>query len=53
MVGKDRTFSGDAVNVWGAIAHHASIVGADVPISYVITKNDENIRFLLAVRRQA
>ena len=33
VVGEDRTFLGDAVDVRRAIAHHAAVVGADVPVA--------------------
>src|SRR5262249_37031536 len=43
-VGKYRAFSGNAVDVGRAIAHHAPIVGADIPVADVITEDDKDIR---------
>ena len=47
IVGEDRAFVGDAIDVGRAVAHHAAIVGADVPIADVIGHDDEDIRLLL------
>ena len=40
IVGEDGAFIGDAVDVGRAVAHHAAVVGADVPISDVISHDD-------------
>jgi len=47
VVGEDRTFLGEAVDVGRAIAHHAATVGADVPVADVVAEDDENVGFLL------
>ena len=41
--GEERAFLGDAVDVGGAIAHHAAIVGADVPVADVVGHDDEDV----------
>ena len=43
VVGEDRTFLGDAVDVGRAVAHHAAVVGADVPVADVVTEDDEDV----------
>ena len=51
IVGEDRAFLGDAVDVGRAVAHHAAIVGADVPVADVVAHDDEDVRLLgLGVR---
>src|SRR5215211_7740647 len=47
VIGEDRAFGGDAVDVGRAVAHHAAVVGADVPVADIVAHNDENVRFLL------
>src|SRR5262249_45311580 len=44
-VGEHRAFLGDAVDVGRPIAHHASVVGADVPVADVVAEDDEDVRF--------
>ena len=44
MVGEDRAFPGDAVDVRRAVAHHAAVVGADVPQPDVVAEDDEDVR---------
>ena len=46
VVGKDRAFIGDAVDVGCAVSHHAAVVGADVPVADVIRHDDEDVRLL-------
>src|SRR5215471_18708307 len=50
-IGKDRAFSGNAVNVGRAIAHHAPIVGADVPVADVVAEDYEDVRLASGWRR--
>ncbi len=45
VVGEDRAFLGDAVDVGRAIAHHAAVVGADVPVADVVAEDDEDVGF--------
>ena len=45
-VGEDRAFVGDAVDVGRAVAHHAAVVGADVPVADVVAQDDEDVRLL-------
>ena len=47
IVGEDRAFIGDAIDVGRAVAHHAAIVGADVPVADVIAHDDEDVGLLL------
>ena len=42
-VGEDRALFGDAVDVGRAVAHHAAVVGADVPVADVVTEDDEDV----------
>jgi hypothetical protein len=41
----------DAVNVWSHHSHQAVRVTADVALADVITKDNQNIRLLLSIRR--
>jgi hypothetical protein len=50
IVGEDRTFVGDAVDVGRAVAHHAAVVGADVPVTDIIGHDDKDVRLLLLCR---
>ena len=50
IVGEYRALVGDAIDVGRAIAHHAAIVGADVPVADVVGHDDENIRLLWLLR---
>src|SRR6266403_365716 len=43
-VGEDRALSDDAVDVWRAVAHHAAVVRAYVPVADVVAKDDEDVR---------
>ena len=52
VVGEDRAFVGDAVDVGRAIAHHAAVVGADVPVADVVAHDDEDVRLLLLRERR-
>src|SRR5262249_29355276 len=45
-VGEDRPLLGDAVDVGRAVAHHAAVVGADVPVADVVAPEDEDVRLL-------
>jgi len=47
IVGENRPIISDAVDVGCAIAHLASIIGADVPIADIVGHDDEDIRLLL------
>ena len=52
IVGEDRAFVGDAINVGRAISHHAAVVGADVPVTDVIGRDDENVGLLQLLGRR-
>jgi hypothetical protein len=52
IVGEDRAFVGDAVDVGRAVAHHAAVVGADVPVADVVAHDDEDVRLLLLLLRR-
>src|SRR5262249_1109020 len=45
-VGEERPLPGDAVDVRGAVAHRAAVVGADVPVADVVAPEDEDVRLL-------
>ncbi len=47
IVGEDRALVGDAVDVGRAIAHHAAVVGADIPVADIIAHDDEDVGLLL------
>src|SRR5208283_5605904 len=42
-IGEDRAFLGEAVDVEGLVAHHPVAVAADVPVSDVVSPNDEDV----------
>ena len=46
-VGEQRAFLGDAVDVRRLVAHHALVVGADVPVADVVAPEDEDVGFLV------
>src|SRR5260370_20046239 len=46
-VREQRAFFGDAVNVRRLVAHHALVVGADVPVTDVIPPEDQDVGFLV------
>src|SRR5208282_6124374 len=48
-IGEDRAFLGEAVDVEGLVAHHPVAVAADVPVSDVVSPNDEDV-WLVRVR---
>ena len=45
VVGEECAFAGNAVDVWGASAHHAAVVGADIPSAYVVGHDDDDVGF--------
>ena len=46
IVGEDRALARDPIDVGRAVAHHAAIVGADVPVADVVAHDDEDVRLL-------
>ena len=44
MIHEDHPFLADAVDVRRAAAHHAAMVGTDIPNADVVTPNDQNVR---------
>src|SRR5262249_2520984 len=48
--GEDRAFLGDAIDVGRAVAHHAAVVGADVPVADVVAEDDEDVRLSRCLR---
>ena len=46
VVGEHRAFFGDAVDIGRAVAHHAAVVGADVPLADVVAHDDQDVRLL-------
>ena len=46
-VGEQRAFLGDAVDVGRLVAHHALVVGADVPVADVVAPDDQDVGFLV------
>ena len=49
-VGEERAFFGDAVDVGGLVAHHAVVVGADVPVADVVAPDHQDVRLSLGRR---
>src|SRR5262249_7605688 len=47
VVGEERSFPCDAVNIRRSSTHHASVIGTDVPDANVIGHDDEDIGFFL------
>jgi len=47
IVGEDRPFIGDTVDVGRPVAHLAAVIGADVPIADIVCHNDEDVGLLL------
>ena len=45
-VGEQRAFLRDAIDVRRLVAHHAVVVGADVPVADVVSPQDQNIGLL-------
>ena len=52
VVGEDRAFVGDAVNIRRAVPHHAAVIGANVPVADIIAHDDEDVRLLLCLGLQ-
>ena len=46
IIGENRTFVGNAIDVGRPVSHHPAVVGADVPVADVVRHNDENVRLL-------
>ncbi len=46
IIGEQRAFFGDAIDVGCAAAHHAAVVGADIPDANVIGHDHDNVRLL-------
>lgn len=45
-VGEKRAFLGHGIDVGCLVAHHSLVVGADVPITDVVSPNDEDVGFV-------
>src|SRR5207247_4618144 len=45
-VGEQRAAFGEAINVRCLVAHHALVVGADVPVTDVVAPDDEDVWLL-------
>jgi hypothetical protein len=52
IIGEDRALIRDAIDVGRAVAHHAAIVGADIPIADIIAHDNKDVRLLLLFLRQ-
>ena len=50
MVRENCAFLRDAIDIGGPIPHHAMIVGTDVPVTNVVTEDDEDV-WLLCLRQ--
>ena len=52
-VGEERPFLRDAVDVGRAVAHHAAVVGAHVPVAHVVAEHHQDVGLLarLGLRR--
>src|SRR5271169_2252769 len=52
VIGKERAFVGDAVNVGRSAPHHAAMVGTDIPNANIISHDADDVWFLgLRLRR--
>jgi hypothetical protein len=51
VVGEDRTFGGQLVDVRRSPCHQASVVGADIPHADVVAHDDDDVGFLCRQRR--
>ena len=47
IIGETHTFSGNAVDVGGLVAHHGAAVVAEVPVADVIAHDDQNVGLVL------
>ena len=47
-VSKQRALLGDAVDIWGFVAHHPHVVSADIELTNIITPQNQDIRFFLS-----
>ena len=52
VVGEDRTFVGDAIDIGRAVAHHAAVVSTDVPITDVVTHDREDVWLVFLCRHR-
>ena len=50
VVRENGAFIGDAVDVGGAVTHHAAVVSADVPVADIIGHDDEDVWLLRLLR---
>ena len=46
VVGEKCAFARDPIDVGRFVAHHALVVGADVPVADIVAENDEDVRLL-------
>ena len=46
VVGEDRPFVRDSIDIRRLVTHLAAIVGAGVPVADVVAENDEDVGFL-------
>ena len=51
-VGEQRAFLRDAIDVGRLVAHHALVVGAEVPVADVVAPDDEDVGLLLLGARR-
>ena len=51
VVGEQRALAGDAIDVGRLVAHHALVVGAEVPVADVVAENDQDVGSLAGRRR--
>src|SRR5262249_34518619 len=45
-VGEQRALLSNPINVWGAVSHHAEVVGTDVVPTDVVTPDDQYVWFV-------
>jgi hypothetical protein len=48
VIHEDQPFLADAVNVRRAAAHHAAMVGTDIPIADVVAPDNQDVRFFFS-----
>ena len=50
VVGEQRAFLGNAVDIGRPVPHHPAVVGADIPVADVVAEYDEDVRLAAALR---
>ncbi len=46
MIGEQRAFSGNAVDIGRAITHRSAVIDTEVKVTYVVGHDHENVRLV-------